>query len=195
MIYYNGKKYVVRNSSEDNGTIENYCYRDTIVRKYKLVYKNYDGVLTITQIVYKDEATNDIIHTDYYNFSLNYGHNSKQGTIFTESELQTLFNTYNIDPNKDDITNGDKTITSGKKRSDGDGDTDDNSYKKTTTEDDGNKKGLFDDTMGDSNNKSRNTLPLGANISNPDVFFLFIIVIQIKIIIQQIKELYILLYV
>ena len=163
MIIYKGRNYVIKNGPEDNGSYTYFYHTDTITQSYSINYNGYKGTFTITQVVYRDDSTNEIIAQDYYTWVLKYGATTKQGTALTWEEIQTILDAYNgekIDTSLDDYDANDY---------DDDNDDLNNSYNKGEGEDSDKGKGLFDNTMGDSNKLSREDLPIGSDIYNPNI--------------------------
>ncbi len=188
MININGKKYVMRGSSEDNGTYS-YYYTDTITNTYNIIYEGQRGTVTLSTVVYKDESTNEIISKDYFSWTLRYGNVYRSGTCLTQADEQEIYDF--IDNNKTDNDGNTSNNNDGLNSSTGNN-TYDNAFtdefdeygNRILNSDDPNNlqnkgqdnsgdssTGLFDDSMGSGGfNFNRNSLPRGADIKNPEIF-------------------------
>lgn len=182
MILHNGIKYVLRGSSEDNGTYDHYYNTKEIRSTYNIRYDGQKGTLTKTYVVYIDEATGDIIQKDYFQWNLNYGYVSRSGVCYSAADEQEI-NSLIIEEDPIDTNHHDDNNQGGSGHNSGETDNSNNfkdhkfnfdepedpthnsEEKNIETE-----KGLFDDTRGSTTEQyNRSQLPLGADIKNPDI--------------------------
>ena len=164
MITVNGKDYVRIGSSEDNGLYENRYYEDTVTQVYNIKKDGQKGTLTKISTVYKEVGTDVILKVLSYpvTWQLKYGY-SYQSEVCHDYEDEKYF----IDLIDNYGVIDTSTYYPPGEPDEPEDDEEDNTFK---TEDKEDQKGIFDDTMGSTEDEyNRGLLPTGADIKNPQV--------------------------
>ena len=167
MITVNGKDYVRIGSSEDNGLYENRYYEDTVTQVYNIKKDGQKGTLTKISTVYKEVGTDVILKVLSYpvTWQLKYGY-SYQSEVCHDYEDEKYF----IDLIDNYGVIDTSTYYPPGEPDEPEDDEEDNTFK---TEDKEDQKGIFDDTMGSTEDEyNRGLLPTGADIKNPQVLYL-----------------------
>ena len=173
MLTINGIKYLKKGEVSSDKTITHYYYTDTINNTYNIIYKGKNAKLYTETKVYKDVSTNQIIKKDFFNYTIDYGSGKYGGVCYSKSDedkILDMVDSSNKDTsNSDDDTTDDSSGTTNKDTSN----TSDNANGKNNTgkgSKDSSNKGIFEDSMGNKDKDNpRSSLPLGADINNPDV--------------------------
>ena len=185
MLTINGIKYLKKGETSNDKTITHYYYTDTIKKTYNIIYKGKNAKLYTDTKVYKDADTNQIIKKDFFNYTIDYGTGKYGGVCYSKSDEDNILGMVDSDSNTDGSSNDDSTTDdnneNNSENSDGSNSTSSNNGNSTgddandsdnngNNNNDNNNKGLFEDTMGNKDKDNpRSSLPLGANINDPDV--------------------------
>ena len=105
MLNINGKQYVLKGSSEDNGSFIYFYYVDTVTTTYTITYNNYPAKLIVSRTYYKDLETNEILSYDNYQYTIRQGSITKQGVCFNDNELLELLDQLGANEDKDSPNN------------------------------------------------------------------------------------------
>ena len=189
MITINGIKYLKKGETSNDKTITHYYYTDSLKKTYNIIYNGKNAKLYTDTKVYKDSDTNQIIKKDFFNYTIDYGTGKYGGVCYSKSDEDKILGMVDSDSNIDGSSNGDSTTdgdnssNSGNNSDDSDNNDGNSSNNGNGTGDDtndsdsngsGNKdtnnKGIFEDSMGNKDKDNpRSSLPLGADIKDPDV--------------------------
>lgn len=183
MLTINGIKYLKKGEVSSDKTITHYYYTDTINNTYNIIYKGKNAKLYTETKVYKDVTTNQIIKKDFFNYTIDYGSGKYGGVCYSKSDedkILDMVDTSNKDTSNSDGSNDDNPNTNDESENDSSGT---NNKNTSNTGDNANdsdgdgkgskdssNKGIFEDSMGNKDKDNpRSSLPLGADIDNPNV--------------------------
>ena len=173
MYRINGKDYIIKGSSEDNGLYENFYYVDKLITIYNIEINGQRGTLTKTSVIYRELGTDIILTPELYpiqwEIQLEKQKNKLQSGICYDKDDENYLNELIIKYKIDTSTGLEDPSTKINPHNGNTGNDENefNEYKNINPDDNG--KGIFDDTLGSKDNEyNRGLLPSGADINNPD---------------------------